>query len=117
MPKCSICGKEIINLGDHMKCSEQPGRIERHEGNWVYRTAREYTEEVRREQIAKGAEKYETPLGDAEWTALQLVHHAMQENIDQNHYLVMLRHEIQKLHDIIERQDIEIIRLERLLTP
>lgn len=70
-----------------------------HLDNWLYRKAREFTEEVRFEQIIKGADKYPVPLGDADWTPEQLVHHAMQENVDQAHYLTMLRHEIQKLRD------------------
>jgi hypothetical protein len=68
-----------------------------HLTNWLYKEARMMTEEIRVEQILKGAAKYPIPLGDAEWTPEQLVHHAMQENIDQNHYLVMLLHEIKKL--------------------
>jgi hypothetical protein len=67
--------------------------------HWLYNEARQYTESVRREQILKGAAKYPTPLGDAPWTPEELVHHAMMENIDQNHYLVMLLHEVKKLRD------------------
>lgn len=68
-----------------------------HLKNWVYEKARTMTENVRTEQILKGAAKYPTPLGDAPWTSEQLIHHAMMENIDQNHYLVMLHSKIQDM--------------------
>jgi hypothetical protein len=92
-------------------------QIERHLGNWVYKEARELTEEVRREQIMKGAAKYPVPLGDADWTPLQLVNHAMQENVDQVHYLTMLKFEIEQLNAKIERLEKENARLEKLLNP
>jgi len=38
-------------------------------------------------QIAKGAEKYPEPLNPASWTFEELFRHAVQENVDQMHYL------------------------------
>lgn len=84
-----------------------------HLDNWVYKEARKFTEEIRTEQILKGAEKYPVPLGDADWTPEQLVHHAMQENIDQAHYLTMLAFEIRMLKTKVERLEKENADLKR----
>jgi len=57
----------------------------------LYKTAREQWLRVHFEQIAKGAAKYPEPLNPESWTQLQLIEHAMQENIDQFHYLCAAR--------------------------
>jgi len=57
----------------------------------LYKTARSEWLRVHQEQIDKGAAKYQEPLNPESWTALELVEHALQENIDQFHYLIAIR--------------------------
>ena len=52
-----------------------------------YSEAREYWQSVQEGQIHKGAEKYPEPFNPSNWTARQLLEHAMQENVDQAHYI------------------------------
>lgn len=76
---------------------------EKHLNHWLYKEARGLTEIIRKEQILKGAAKYDTPLGDAVWTPMQLVRHALEENIDQFHYQTMLIFKIKEMEDEIKR--------------
>ena len=76
---------------------------QKHLDHWLYKEASGLTEIIRKEQILKGAAKYDIPLGDATWTPLQLVYHALQENIDQNHYLTMLIFKIRELELEVSR--------------
>lgn len=83
-------------------------RKKEHLENWLYREARDVTENIRIEQIIKGAEKYEVPLGDADWTAKGLINHALQENIDQNHYLTMLVFKVHQMELLLKEKDHEM---------
>lgn len=56
----------------------------------TYAKAREMWLKVHQEQIEKGEAKYPEPLNHENWTMEQLIHHAMQENIDQFHYLTAM---------------------------
>jgi len=56
----------------------------------MYEEARKLWEQIQREQIEKGMVKYGRPLNPDGWTAEELILHAMQENIDQFHYLTAL---------------------------
>jgi len=64
--------------------------IPKHYFHPLYQKAREHFQRVHMAQIEKGAAKYPEPLNPASWTADQLVEHAMQENVDQMHYLTAL---------------------------
>lgn len=92
-------------LEDEMKektGSEFEERLQEHQDDWLYHATREITEEVRQEQIAKGAEKYDKPLGAAKWSFPEIIKHAFQENIDQAHYLTKALHQYE---DEKERRD------------
>lgn len=52
-----------------------------------YEDAHTYREAVRRGQIVKGLSKYGRPFNSSDWTAEELLAHAMQENVDQAHYI------------------------------
>lgn len=53
----------------------------------TYRKARERFHRVQEEQIMKGAEKYPEPLNHESWSFEDLQNHAMQELVDQVHYV------------------------------
>ncbi|UVI31194.1 hypothetical protein [Paenibacillus spongiae] len=57
----------------------------------IYGKALAYFQEVQKQQIEKGRQKYPEPLNPASWTELELIDHAMQEAVDQVHYLTALR--------------------------
>lgn len=67
-----------------------------------YREADKYREEVRRGQILKGAEKYPKPFSSDDWTAKELLLHAMQENIDQAHYIYGLFEKLEKYEQALK---------------
>ena len=56
----------------------------------VYAEARKRWQEIHQQQICKGNQKYGTPLNPEDWTTEELILHAMQENVDQFHYLTAL---------------------------
>jgi hypothetical protein len=57
----------------------------------IYQKARDLFERTQEQQIVKGLHKYEGPLNPAEWTAMELIDHAMQELVDGVHYLTALK--------------------------
>lgn len=65
-------------------------QFQRHLKNPLYTDARAFWESVQTGQILKGAAKYPEPLNPDSWTAAELIMHAMQENVDQAHYLTAL---------------------------
>jgi hypothetical protein len=71
--------------------------IEAHFSNPIYLKADAMAQEVRRDQIIKGAQKYDEPLNPASWTPKQLIQHAFQENIDQQHYLAALQEKFEAM--------------------
>jgi hypothetical protein len=62
-----------------------------------YQRARDLWLETQVDQIIKGLHKYEEPFNPRSWTAEELLKHAMQENVDQQHYLVGLYEHIEDL--------------------
>lgn len=56
----------------------------------IYRSARKAWVEIHQKQVRKGFEKYPEPLNPDSWTEEELIIHAMEENIDQFHYLTAL---------------------------
>lgn len=69
----------------------------RHLEHPFYGDANKYREDVRREQILKGAAKYPEPFNPKSWTAKELLQHAMQENVDQAHYIFGLYEKISEI--------------------
>lgn len=55
--------------------------------HWFYKESDEFREGIKMEQLAKAAEKYPKPFEPTDWTARELVTHAMQENYDQQNYI------------------------------
>jgi hypothetical protein len=80
--------------------SEQPGlltKIEQHMANQLYKDANFAWQRTQVKQIIKGAEKYPEPLNPFSWTGTELVEHALQESVDQVHYLTGLLAQIKEL--------------------
>ncbi|QGF21765.1 hypothetical protein Sam46_gp66 [Bacillus phage vB_BcM_Sam46] len=80
---------------------EKKENKKRHLLHPFYQRANEYREEERRNQIVKGSEKYPTPFEPMEWTPKQLLQHAMQENVDQAHYIYGLYEWIEEMENEI----------------
>ena len=59
----------------------------RHLEHPFYREARECWQFTQQGQIRKGSEKYPEPFNPDSWSASELLGHAMQENVDQAHYI------------------------------
>lgn len=55
-----------------------------------YKRSRDLWLETQGKQIEKGLEKYPEPFDPHHWTPQELLEHAMQENVDQHHYMVGL---------------------------
>ncbi|MFS0784767.1 hypothetical protein [Bacillus sp. 1P06AnD] len=83
--------------------------LEKHLTHPLYRQAESYRETIRREQIIKGSEKYVEPFNPSSWTVQQLADHAMQENVDQAHYIYGMKKRM-------EEQEIYIKELEGKLS-
>lgn len=75
----------------------------KHFNHPFYAEADQYRQDVRKEQINKGAEKYPEPFNPHSWTARQLLRHAMQENVDQAHYIYGLYEQTDRIsHELID---------------
>lgn len=70
----------------------------------LYKAANFAWQRTQIQQIVKGAEKYPEPLNPASWTAKQLVEHALQENVDQVHYLVSLGEKVEELESKLQKE-------------
>lgn len=55
-----------------------------------YEKALKTFQRVQKSQINKGLDKYPEPLNPDSWTTIELIEHALQENIDQLHYLTAM---------------------------
>lgn len=71
--------------------------IEKHLKNPLYKDANFAWQRTQVQQIIKGAEKYPEPLNPFSWTPAQLIEHAMQENVDQAHYLSATLEQIKEM--------------------
>lgn len=72
-----------------------------------YKKARELWKETQQMQIEKGMEKYPEPFNPFSWTPAQLLLHAMQENVDQMHYMVGLYDQLASMESKIEELEKE----------
>lgn len=61
---------------------------ERHLNNPFYKRVDKLVEEVAKEQVLKGADKYPEPFNPKSWTGKQLIRHGLQEARDLQVYLV-----------------------------
>lgn len=64
--------------------------------NVLYKRAVKSWTVIKDNQIRKGSEKYRDPL-PGDWTAVELVHHAKEENVDQFIYLEALEMKVESL--------------------
>jgi hypothetical protein len=85
---------------------------EKHLGHPFYADVNQYRETVRREQILKGAHKYPEPFTTASWTNQQIIDHAMQENVDQAHYIYAALERFKQY----EKECAELVRMIEVLT-
>ena len=74
-------------MGDMLALEDEHARQVRHLDHPFYKEARECWQITQNGQIRKGAEKYPEPFNPANWTIYELMEHAMQENVDQAHYI------------------------------
>jgi len=79
----------------------------------IYDRAKELWANVQREQIEKGMEKYGTPLNPDDWTNEQLLNHAVQENVDQMHYMTSLYEKLSSTTTEMHVRENEIKKLRR----
>lgn len=78
--------------------------VEKHLKHPFYQDVNEYREMVRVGQILKGAEKYPEPFTTSSWSNDEIIEHAMQENVDQAHYIYAAK-------ERMEVQRIQIVKL------
>lgn len=76
-------------------------KLQIHLAHPFYQQAKEVWEKVREGQIIKGSEKYQEPFTPSSWTNTQLVEHAIQENVDQLHYIVGMQQRMESQHNYI----------------
>lgn len=74
-------------------------RIQSQLDSKFYNQVDEFRDDVKFEQLAKAAEKYDKPFDPDDWTPKELLTHAFQENYDQSVYIVGLYKKIEKLEE------------------
>lgn len=114
-----IMGPELL------EAFKQPGAAEivqawatetlRHHKNPLYKHAADYWLRTQAEQINKGAAKYPKPLHSSTYTFEQLAQHAMEENVDQAHYITAMREKGEEMRKCIELGEIAERALLRIL--
>lgn len=70
----------------------------------TYVRARSEWKKIHKEQIAKGEVKYPQPLNPETYSLKELIHHAMQENVDQMHYLTALLEKVENLESMLDKE-------------
>jgi hypothetical protein len=78
-------------------------KVEHHLSNQLYKDANFAWQRTQVKQIIKGAEKYPEPLNPFSWTGTELVEHALQESVDQVHYLTGLLAQIKEMEIWVEK--------------
>jgi predicted lipoprotein len=80
---------------------------QKHLNHQFYKDAKAYIEKMRIGQILKGANKYPEPFTTASWTSEQIIQHAMQENVDQAHYIYAAMERMWQLEkDLLEAEQL-----------
>jgi hypothetical protein len=87
-------------------CVAAAEKKERFLNHPFYKEVDEFCEEVKQQQILKGAEKYDEPFTPDSWTNDELADHGMQENRDQAVYITGMR-------DRMRKQEAEINKLKK----
>ncbi|WP_096199495.1 hypothetical protein [Bacillus sp. FJAT-45350] len=77
--------------------------LQRHLSHPFYKNVQTYRESVRIGQIKKGAEKYPEPFTTSSWSNDEIVEHAMQENVDQAHYIYACKERMDELQKRINK--------------
>jgi hypothetical protein len=84
----------------------------------LYRSARRLWQIIQLQQIEKGEAKYPEPLTPSSWTFKELVEHAVQENVDQMHYLMAIQIKCERMasenHFLKNENAILIAQVEQL---
>lgn len=84
-------------------------KLQEHLSSPFYKKAKKFWEAVRIGQIHKGAEKYDEPFTPSSWTNEELVVHAIQENVDQLHYIIGMKERMEEQQRTIDELHNEII--------
>lgn len=74
----------------------------KHQNNPLYKEASKIWQDTQTEQINKGAGKYPEPLNPDNYSLDELLQHAMQENVDQVHYLVAMKKKAEAMEAELE---------------
>lgn len=90
--------------------------LEKHFNHPFYKKVDEVTDEVKREQIRKGAEKYPEPFNPASWSNKELVIHLLQELRDGQVYGVGLLQRLEDQEKEIGKLELEVDYLRNRLT-
>jgi predicted nucleic acid-binding Zn-ribbon protein len=80
-----------------------------------YQDAAAYREQIRIGQIIKGSKKYPEPFTTASWSNEEIIAHAMQENVDQEHYIYAAAERMTELTGKIEHLELAIDELHKQL--
>jgi hypothetical protein len=94
-------------------CLEENKQKEKHFNHQFYIDARKIWTTHQQEQIKKGAEKYPEPFTPSSWTNEQLVEHALQENVDQLHYIVGMKERMEEQEQRIKDSENQIKAVEK----
>lgn len=84
-------------------CVAAAEKKERFLNHPFYKEVDEFCEEVKKQQILKGAEKYDEPFTPDSWTNDELADHGMQENRDQAVYITGMRDRMRKQEATIKQ--------------
>jgi hypothetical protein len=115
------CNKEVWSFGlcdEHLHEGAERAKVDyerkiiEHKNHPLYIDAQNFWNDVQRQQIMKGMEKYPEPLNPESWTFEQLIEHAMQENVDQAHYLTALREKSREQDTYIKKLEKRVKDLE-----
>ncbi|SMQ75914.1 hypothetical protein SAMN05444673_2564 [Bacillus sp. OV166] len=88
---------------------------QKHLNHPFYQDANQYREKVRVGQIVKGSKKYPEPFTTASWSNEEIIEHAMQENVDQTHYIYAALERMQALQNDLRELEEENIWLNKQL--
>lgn len=78
---------------------EKDQNKQKHLNHPFYKDANEFREKIRIGQIVKGSRKYPEPFTTASWSNQEIIEHAMQENVDQTHYIYAALERMQTLQN------------------
>jgi hypothetical protein len=98
---CPTCIEEMKYAAEAKKHEEE--QRAKHFNHPFYIDARKIWTNHQWAQIEKGAVKYPEPFTPSSWTNEQLVEHAIQENVDQLHYIVGMKERMEEQAKEIER--------------